>query len=225
MSVVKLTKKTENILKNFATINKSIIVTPGNKLRTMSVGKNIFGIAKIPEDIPRQVAIYDLGQFLSCLSLHQTPVFDFRAEKKVTVTDQTSATTTTFFDADPSTIQSPPNKEIEMPDIDVEFELRTDTLNDLMRAASILGVPDLCLFNKGENVQLMVCDKKNETSNTFSAIVGKHNPEVADFCYCFKVENIRLMPGDYKVSVAKNKVSHFVSADGNLEYYIALEPS
>ena len=149
MSVVKLTKKTENILKNFATINKSIIVTPGNKLRTMSVGKNIFGIAKIPEDIPRQVAIYDLGQFLSCLSLHQTPVFDFRAEKKVTVTDQTSATTTTFFDADPSTIQSPPNKEIEMPDIDVEFELRTDTLNDLMRAASILGVPDLCLFNKG----------------------------------------------------------------------------
>ena len=110
-----------------------------------------------------------------------------------------------------------------MPEVDVEFSLKTDTLQDLIRAASVYQVPDLCLYNKGDEIRLQVCDKKNETSNTYSVPVGKHNGST-DFCYCFKVENLKILPGDYAVSVAKNKVSHFVSAANNVEYYIALEP-
>ena len=223
MSLVKLSKKTQNLLKNFATINKSIVIDPGNSIRTLSVNKNIFASALVSENFPQEIAIYDLGNFLSTLSLFESPVFDFTDKTKLITTDETSNSRGTFYYSDPSVIQQVPDKGIQMPEVDVEFSLKTDTLQDLIRAASVYQVPDLCLYNKGDEIRLQVCDKKNETSNTYSVPVGKHNG-TTDFCYCFKVENLKILPGDYAVSVAKNKVSHFVSAANNVEYYIALEP-
>ena len=74
---MKLSEKTLTVLKNFAGINNSILVKEGNKLRTMSVAKNILGEAQIEEDFPRQFGVYDLNQFLNGLSLHQDPDLDF----------------------------------------------------------------------------------------------------------------------------------------------------
>ena len=58
---MKLTDSTLTVLKNFAGINNSILVKKGNKLRTISVAKNILAEADIPEDFPKDVAIYDLS--------------------------------------------------------------------------------------------------------------------------------------------------------------------
>ena len=224
MSIVKLSKRTQNILKNFATINKSIVIDQGSRIRTLSVNKNIFASADITETFPQQVAIYDLGGFLSSLSLFENPVFDFSNPQKLITTDEGSESKGTFYYSDPTVIAKVPDKGIQMPDIDVNFTLKTDVISDLLRAASVYQVSDLCLFNKGDEIRLQVCDKKNETSNTYSVPVGSNENLTEDFCYCFKVENLKLLPGDYTVSVAKNKVSHFVSEANNIEYYIALEP-
>ena len=62
---MKLSEKTLNILKNFSSINQSILVKQGNQLRTISVAKNILAEAEIKEDFPRDFAIYDLNQFLN----------------------------------------------------------------------------------------------------------------------------------------------------------------
>jgi len=224
MSIVKLSKRTQNILKNFATINKSIVIDQGSRIRTLSVNKNIFASADITETFPQQVAIYDLGVFLFSLSLFENPVFDFSNPQKLITTDEGSESKGTFYYSDPTVIAKVPDKGIQMPDIDVNFTLKTDVISDLLRAASVYQVSDLCLFNKGDEIRLQVCDKKNETSNTYSVPVGSNENLTEDFCYCFKVENLKLLPGDYTVSVAKNKVSHFVSEANNIEYYIALEP-
>ena len=224
MSIVKLSKRTQNLLKNFATINKSIVIDQGSRIRTLSVNKNIFASADITETFPQQVAIYDLGVFLSSLSLFENPVFDFSNPQKLITTDEGSESKGTFYYSDPTVIAKVPDKGIQMPDIDVNFTLKTDVISDLLRAASVYQVSDLCLFNKGDEIRLQVCDKKNETSNTYSVPVGSNENLTEDFCYCFKVENLKLLPGDYTVSVAKNKVSHFVSEANNIEYYIALEP-
>ena len=74
---MKLSDSTLTVLKNFAGINNSILVKEGSQLRTISVAKNILAEAEIPEDFPRDVAIYDLNQFLNGLSLHQDPNLDF----------------------------------------------------------------------------------------------------------------------------------------------------
>ena len=64
---MKLSEKTFTLLKNFATINNSVLVKQGSKLRTISIAKNILAEATVNEEFPRDFAIYDLNQFLNGL--------------------------------------------------------------------------------------------------------------------------------------------------------------
>jgi len=104
--------------------------------------------------------------------------------------------------------------------IDVDFRLDSSVLSQLQRAASVYQLPDLCLYGDGTDIQLRVTDKKNDSSNSFSVSVGETSNE---FCYCFKVENLKLLPGSYQVSVSKTNVALF-QGDG-IKYFIALEPN
>jgi len=82
---MKLSDNALAILKNFAGINNSILVKQGNKLRTISVAKNILAEAEIKEEFPRDFAIYDLNQFLNGLSLHQDPDLDFQEDSYLSI--------------------------------------------------------------------------------------------------------------------------------------------
>ena len=67
---MKLSDITLSLLKNFSTINQSILFKQGSKLRTISVMKNIYAEASIGENLPKDFGIYDLNQFLNGLGLH-----------------------------------------------------------------------------------------------------------------------------------------------------------
>ena len=99
---MKLSDSTLAVLKNFAGINNSILVKKGNQLRTISVAKNILAEAEIPEDFPRDVAIYDLNQFLNGLSLHQDPNLDFTEDSHITIKE--GKRRVKYFYADPQVI-------------------------------------------------------------------------------------------------------------------------
>mgnify|MGYP006260597973 CR=1 FL=1 len=118
---MKLSDSTLTVLKNFAGINNSILVKQGSKLRTISVAKNILAEADISEDFPKDVAIYDLNQFLNGLSLHQDPNLDFTEESYLTIRE--GKRRVKYFYADPQVIISPPEKEISLPTEDVCFQL------------------------------------------------------------------------------------------------------
>lgn len=230
MTQVKLTKKTFNTLKNFATINKSIVINPGSKIRTISVNKNIFASTEVAEEFPTQMAIYDLGVFLSGLSLFENPIFDFNTDGKVVIRDEDSKSYTNYFFSDPDLVVQPPNKDLDPPDgVNVTFTLEAKTLDALLRAASVYSVPDLCLYSRHDQLILRVCDKKNDTSNTFEVPVCQVDPD-KDVCVCFKVENLRLQPEDYEVRIYGTRVAKFTAIDLNsmetkpLDYWIALEP-
>ena len=70
---MKLSSRTIELLKNFATINTSMLFLEGQELRTMAIAKNGFAKAKIEEVIPRRFAIYSLPEFLGILSLMKDP--------------------------------------------------------------------------------------------------------------------------------------------------------
>ena len=166
MTQVKLTKSTFNTLKNFATINKSIVINPGSKIRTISVNKNIFASAEVEEVFPTQVPIYDLGVFLSGLSMFENPIFDFSSDSKVIIKDESGAESN-FFYSDPELVVQPPKDGVKLPDTKtVKFTLKPNVLDNLLRAASVYAVQDLCLYSKNGSLVLTVCDKKNETSNS-----------------------------------------------------------
>ena len=217
---MKLSDKTINLLKNFSSINQSILIKEGDSIRTISVMKNILAEAKIPEEFPKDFGIYDLNQFLNAISsLHVNPELDFSNNEYLLIREGKKRNR--FFFADPNVIVSPPEKSITLPSEDVSFELDTQVLGTLMKAAAIYQVPDLSVVGEAGVVKLVVHDKKNETSNTHEEVVGETDEE---FCFNFKVENIKILPGTYEVVVSKKLLSRFESKNHELTYYIALEP-
>ena len=214
-----LSDNTLGILKNFAGINNSILVKKGNHLRTISVAKNILAEAEIPEDFPRDVAIYDLNQFLNGLSLHQDPDLDFSEETHLTIRE--GRRKVKCFFADPQVIIAPPEKEISLPSQDACFQLDSSALEKLLKAAAVYQLPDLSVVGGAGVVKLIVRDKKNDTSNEYAVTVGETDKS---FTFNFKVENIRIIPGSYDVVVSSKLLSKFTNSKLNLTYYIALEP-
>jgi len=216
---MKLSDKTLTLLKNFSSINQSILFKQGSSLKTISVMKNILAEATIDEDLPTDFGIYDLNQFLNGLGLHQNPDLDFENQGHVVIREGKSRTK--YFFADPQVIVTPPEKEITLPTEDVSFELSTSHLDKLLKAAAIYQLTDLAVVGGDGVVKIVVRDKKNDTSNDFSIVVGETE---STFSFNFKVENIKILPGTYDVVVSRNLLSRFTCRDYDLTYYIALEP-
>ena len=219
--VMKLSESTLSLLKNFSTINQSILFKKGNKLCTVSVMKNILAEATIDEQLPKDFGIYDLSQFLNGLELHKphVPELDFEDDSYVVIKE--GRMRSKYFFADPQCIVTPPEKEMTLPDETVSFELSTSQLDKLLKAAAIYQLPDLAVVGGDGVVKILVRDKKNDTSNDFSIVVGDTSET---FSFNFKVENIKILPGTYDVVVSQKNISRFTSADRDLTYFIALEP-
>ena len=216
---MKLSESTINLLKNFSTINQSILFKEGTRLRTISVMKNILVEANISEEFPKDFGIYDLNQFLQGLSLHQNADLDFDNDQYVVIKEGRSRSK--YFFADPTVIVSPPEKDITLPTEDVCFVLTSQQLEKLKKAASVYQLPDISAIGENGVVKLVARDKKNDTSNDFSIVVGDTN---AEFVFNFKEENLKIVPGTYDVVVSEKLLSKFTNQNVDVTYYIALEP-
>ena len=216
---MKLSDSTLSLLKNFSTINQSILFKQGTKLRTISVMKNILAEATIDEEFPKDFGIYDLNQYLNGLVLYTSPELDFVNDNYVIIKEGRSRSK--YFFADPSVIITPPEKSIDLPSEDVTFDLSTDQLDKLLKAAGIYQLPDLTVVGKNGVVKIQVRDRKNDTSNDFAITVGETDDT---FSFNFKVENIKILPGTYDVVCCQKNISRFTSNNHDLTYFIALEP-
>ena len=217
---MKLSETTVNLLKNFSSINQSILFKAGTRLRTISVMKNILVEANITEELPKDFGIYDLNQFLNGLSLHGSPDLDFEKADDYVVIKEGRMRSKYFF-ADPNVIVAPPEKEISLPSEDVCFELTSQQLDKLKKASSVYQLPDVSAIGDGKEVKLVARDKKNDTSNDFSIVVGETD---AEFVFNFKEENLKIVPGNYDVVVSAKLLSRFQNKNLDVTYYIALEP-
>ena len=218
-NLMKLSETTVNLLKNFSSINQSILFKEGNKLRSISVMKNILAEATVEESFPKDFGIYDLNQFLNGLSLHASPELDFAKDEYVMIRE--GKMRSKYFFADPTVIVAPPEKEISLPTEDVCFELTSQQLEKLKKAASIYQLPDISAIGEAGVIKLVARDKKNDTSNDFSIIVGETDSE---FTFNFKEENLQIVPGSYDVVVSSKLLSRFINQNIDVTYFIALEP-
>jgi len=217
---MKLSNDTRDVLKNFSTINQNLLVKNGSVINTMSAMKNIVAKATVPDSFNNEFAIYDLNEFLSALSLFKDPSLDFD-DKAVKLKEEGGGSSLNYFFSDPSIVTAP-KTEITMPSVDVEFTFTQETFNAIQKASAVLGVPDVVLKGTaGGDINLTVTDRKNDTSNDFAIKVGDN--ATSDFTYFFKVENLKLLAGNYKVEVSSKGISHFVNTNKPVEYFIALE--
>jgi len=212
-----LSSETLSILKNLSSINQSILIKPGKRLRSMSAMKNVLVEAEITEEFEREVAIYDLNQFLNCLSL--IPGAEILLEDSIVITDSTNSIEYRY--SDPSVINAPPDKELKLPSEDVCVVLTEEHLETVKKAAAVLQIGDVSLIGDGDKIHLTVRDKKNSASNSYKIEVGDTNHV---FQFNLKVENLKLMNGDYDVVISSKNLAQFTNHARPLVYYIAVEP-
>ena len=221
-----LSNETVSVLKNFATINQNLVIKSGSSISTMSAMKNIVASAEVKETWPTDFAIYDLNEFLSALSLFEKPSLDFKRDFVVITEDGSTGKTLKYWYSDPSVVTTP-TKEITMPECEVNFSLENDMLSNVQKAAAVIGVPDMVLEAMDSGTALLkVTDKKNATANDYAVKVGVNNKDGKNLPYkfWFKVENLKLLSGTYDVSISSKNISHFVNANVDIKYWIALEP-
>ena len=214
---MKLSDTTISVLKNYSTINQNLMIKAGSNLSTMSAMKNIVASAEVSETFERDVAIYDLNEFLATLSLFNNPDLDFQ-DDYVVLSEEGSGRKARYWYSDPSVVTSV-TKDIQMPECEVKFSLSSDILSNVQKAAAVIGAPDMVL----ESGSLRVTDKKNDTANAYSTEVVNGTDDM-DYKFWFKVENLKLLPGTYDVSVSSKRISHFKNTNVDIEYFIALEP-
>jgi hypothetical protein len=193
------------------------VIKGGNKIATMSAMKNIVAKAEVIEDFPQEFAIYDLNEFLSAISLFSKPELEFENDF-VMITEEGTSKSLKYWYSDPSVVTTP-TKDITMPECEVKFNLSSDTLSTVTKAAAVIGAPDMAL----ESGSLKVTDKKNDTANNYALDLDVDS-QSENYKFWFKVENLKLIQGSYDVQVSSKNISHFKNSTGNVEYFIALEP-
>jgi len=223
MSKVILSKKTLDVLKNFSTINSSIVFRKGSTVRTISNAENILAKFTGEEVFPADFAIYDLSQFLSGISLFNDPQLEFTSNDFVSI--RGGRTSAKYYFSDPEiTLKSAPEKNVNFPGADLQFNLSGDDLIALQKASAVYSLPDLTFQSEEglDTIKLILRDKENDTSNTYDLSVA--GCATGTFSLDVKIENIRLLPGDYSVKVSKHLISEWTNQNVDLTYYIALEP-
>lgn len=218
---MKISKETLAVLKNYSVINPNLLIKPGSKIETVSETKTIISSATVQEQFPVKFAIWDLNKFLATVSLFNDPDIVF-SDKYLTISDGNKSVK--YWYANESLITTiPPDKKIIMPPAVVEFDLTNDTLQEIIKASSIMGLPDLSVESDGTHINLVVYDAKDKsTTNRYSVCVATDSvPEGVEFSFCYKIGNIKLLKNDYHVMIAENTISQFTATD--LVYWVAIE--
>ena len=204
---MKISNATINILKNYAGINSNLVFKPGKSLKTIAEAKTIMASASIIEDFPVEFGVYDLNEFLSLFSLMDEPSLEFSEKYFYSEID----------------ILTQPTKDINMPECEVVLDISAENMDKIRKAAAVLGHSELAFTCTGEDVTASVFNEKDATANTFDINLGIANDNT--FNYVFSISNLRMLQGNYTVSISSKLISNWRHADDPLDYFIALEKS
>jgi hypothetical protein len=212
---MKLDNATMQVLKNFSAINKNIMFKPGNVIRTISSTKSVLARAKIDQEFDKGFAVYDLSRFIGTLSLFNEPDLEVK-DSHVLISEGSNKFN--YAVTDPSLIIVPPDREIELPDPEVNCLITEEALNRVMKALSVSQLPEIAIVGKDGQILLQAVDTRGTTNDSFSVVVGQTD---ARFRMVFRSDCIKLMPGSYDVSISSKGLSHWKGTV--VEYWIAVE--
>lgn len=215
--IMNFSSDTLNVLRNFSSINPSVMFKEGTTVRTISPQKTVMAAATIGESIPNDAAVYDLSRFLATLQLFEEPNVEF-GENKFTISAGRSELKYTY--ASPSMIISPPDKDIQLPDPELSVSLNWKSIDSVIKAAGVLSLGEIAFIAKDNKVTMSAIDSKNPTADSFDVVI-KDDYDGAPFTMIIRVDNLKLMPTDYDVQLSSKGMAHFKSS--KVQYWIAVE--
>jgi hypothetical protein len=188
---------------------------PGDILKTVTPEKTLVASATIPDQIPSQACIYDLSRFLSILSLYKDPDVEFH-DKYFMIND--GRRKTKYVYADISMIHAAPEKEIQLPSLDVVVDVSWEDLQSVLKAAGVLQFAEVAFVGTEGKIWLKAIDSNNQNSDDYGVEIGTTSDE---FKIIIKTDNLKLLPQDYKVSLCAKGISEFKGTDAT--YFVAID--
>ena len=230
-TAMKISEDTLSVLKNFSTLNSNIYIKPGNKIRTITPAKNVMGEAIVSETFENEIGIFDLSKFLGTISLFTDPEFIFQ-EKFVLISGR-GGSEVKYYYTEPSLLTHD-DREIGMPDPVVNFSVSDKQLSEIQKASAVLQLPNISFEAKDGEIHMVAFEKPGHDytgsgydagSNTYTVVLG-NNDTGAGYEYHFNIENLRILPGSYDVSLSDNVISKMTHTSGlDLSYWIAFSPT
>lgn len=215
--MMKFSNETLSVLKNFSQINPSLMFKPGQTIRTISPQKTVMAAANVSETFEKAAGVYDMSRFLATLSLFEEPDVEFgdnqfdikggRSNLKYTYTAE-------------NMIVTPPEKDIQVPNPEAVTKITWSNIESVIRAAGVLGLPEIAFISADGSLSLAAVDSKNPTADTYSVAVSD-DAGFEPFRMIIKVDNLKLMPSDYEVALSSKGMAHFKS--DKVQYWIAIE--
>jgi hypothetical protein len=218
---MKLSNDTLNVLKNFASINSNVLFKKGKTVKIVSPRRNILAEAVISEEIPRQFGIYDLNNFLSVLSIHDSDMtLDFD-DKNVLISGYKGRSKMKYRFCPEKMITVPPEQGIAMPNPEISFDLSNEDVEWILRVANVLSSPQIVVESDGKTINITVLDLQDDAAHTDSIEICNGNGDVYNMI--FKTENWKLLPGSYEVNISSKGIAHFKHKSVDIQYWVTTE--
>lgn len=223
-----LSKDTIQILKNFSAINDNILILPGNIVKTKAMHSgHIYAEAEIEEDFPKGFGIYDLSSFLPIISSFDSPNISFSKKENedglsaYSVIKDKTGKSSFQFNGSVKRVLDFPDKSINLPEMDFEFEITEEQLDQVRRMCNVAQLNKIVISSDGNEVTVSVLDTELQSSNQFTLTI---DAEVDEFRVMLSEESVQcLIPGSYSFSTDGEHAVVFKNLDKKLKYIIATE--
>lgn len=215
---MKLSNETLALLKNFSSINSGLEFKQGNKIATMSSGKTVLAKATVKDEFPQSFCVYDLNQFLSVHSLNKDTELDFDDKNIIFKSGRQKIK---YRKTEKSMIVTPPEKDLNLPSVDISFSLSEDDLSSILKTAAVLQSPNISVESDGDKVYVVASNVQDSSAHTNSLEVGEGNGQ--SFKMVFLTENLKMIPGAYDVEISSKGLSSFKNKNHDIQYWVATE--
>jgi len=215
---MKLSSETLTVLQNFAKLNSGIQFKTGNKIKTISTGKNVLAEATLKDSFPQDFCVYDLNKFLTIHSIGKDTDIDF---DDINIIFNFGRNKTKYRKTEKESILIPPDKELTLPSVDITFSLSKEDFDSIMKITNVLQSPNLVVESEGDAINLTSCDVKDSSADTNTIQVADGTGQ--RFKMVFLTENLRMIPGAYDVQISSKGLSLFKNKNQDIQYYVATE--
>lgn len=218
---MKLSESTLEVLKNFSTINQGIVIQPGKVIKTIGKSKNILAEYVADEEFKQKFGIYELTSLLAVLTLEKdTPEIEFNS-KSMKIVSLAGRRKMEYRFCDEEMITTPPEKGIQMPKAEIQFEISADDFATIERSVRVLSSQNIAIVSDGKKIYVKNYDATNDAAATSELEICDGNGDVYNMI--FKEESWKMIPGSYEVSISSKGVAHFKHKERNLQYWVTTE--
>ncbi|QSJ03436.1 hypothetical protein [Aeromonas phage vB_AsM_ZHF] len=218
---MKLTKETLSVMKNFAAINPSLRLTPGNFIMTKSVNGVAYAEATIADEIDSELNIYDLPNFLSILGQLGEGSEINLSNGEIVI--QNGRAKVNLPDAESSVIVVP-KQRLRMPPADVEFDLKAEDLAEILKISRAVGADRIAITNRDDHIVIdaFAVEDGDNARTRYSLTVCPYEG-TNNFSFVINLENVSVVVADYKINISSKGAAQFQGI--NTAYVFVLETS